>query len=374
MDLSPYVDSVRAGVNDAAALADDHTRHVAERLGSALDAATRLALINALSDAADTISADLAPGSVALRMSGPEPEFDVSLPSTGTARNPRCCWPNPTNRPSPRRSISTMNRWLESASAFRPRSRPRSTRWPTASRSRPTRGCCGPSWMHSVTADRDLTDGPYRRNPPDRRSSPPSGPFGPHGVFGEHGPFGPGGVFGRPEPADQAGAPTAPGPCSGLGQMTFRTFVFEGVRGVQVDDLGAGSITVEAGPRTDAVEGSINVTNDHEIDDIVFRRDADQLRISVPSPFRQAPVQVRLGVPAGSELRDPDGFGRDQPDRRDRPGQDQHGIRRHQRRAGPGTRLQHRLRHHLRGTPPRSREPGSAPDPVTSRSRRRAPQ
>ena len=69
--------------------------------------------------------------------------------------------------------------------------------------------------------------------------------------------------------------------------MTFGSFVFEGVRGVQVDDLGAGSITVEAGPRTDAVEGSINVTNDHEIDDIVFRRDADQLRISVPSPFRQ---------------------------------------------------------------------------------------
>lgn len=81
--------------------------------------------------------------------------------------------------------------------------------------------------------------------------------------------------------------------------MTFKTFLYEGVEGVQVE-FGAGSITVEAGPRADAVEGSLNVSGDEEIDNIVVRRDADQLKISVPQPWlRQTPVQLRLGVPAG---------------------------------------------------------------------------
>ncbi len=101
MNLTTYVDSVRAGVADAAALADDHTRHVAERLGGAIDSATRLALINALSDAADTISADLAPGSVVLRMSGSEPEFDVSLPNSGGATEPTLLLREPDESPEP---------------------------------------------------------------------------------------------------------------------------------------------------------------------------------------------------------------------------------------------------------------------------------
>ena len=52
MDLNPYIETVRTGVVNAASLADDQTRHVAERLGGAIDSATRLALIQALSDAA----------------------------------------------------------------------------------------------------------------------------------------------------------------------------------------------------------------------------------------------------------------------------------------------------------------------------------
>ncbi len=66
-----------------------------------------------------------------------------------------------------------------------------------------------------------------------------------------------------------------------------------------MDNFGAGSITIEPGPQPDAVEGSVNVADDHDIDDIMVRRDADQLRISVPAPFRQTPVQLRLGVPDG---------------------------------------------------------------------------
>ncbi len=79
MDLSPYLESVRVGVANASALADEPTQQVAERLGTAIESSTRLALLRALSDAAGTISADLAPSSVELRMVGQDPEFVVSV-------------------------------------------------------------------------------------------------------------------------------------------------------------------------------------------------------------------------------------------------------------------------------------------------------
>ena len=81
MDLSPYLESVRVGVANASALADEPTQQVAERLGTAIESSTRLALIQALSDAAGTISAELAPSSVELRMVGQDPEFVVSVQS-----------------------------------------------------------------------------------------------------------------------------------------------------------------------------------------------------------------------------------------------------------------------------------------------------
>jgi hypothetical protein len=82
MELSPYIESVRAGVVNASSLADEQTQHVAQRLGTAIESSTRLALIRALSDAAGTISAELAPSSVELRMVGQDPEFVVSLETT----------------------------------------------------------------------------------------------------------------------------------------------------------------------------------------------------------------------------------------------------------------------------------------------------
>ena len=47
----------------------------------AIESSTRLALIQALSDATSTISAELAPSSVELRMVGQDPEFVVSVQS-----------------------------------------------------------------------------------------------------------------------------------------------------------------------------------------------------------------------------------------------------------------------------------------------------
>jgi hypothetical protein len=203
MDLSPYVDSVRAGVNDAAALADDHTRHVAERLGGALDATTRLALITALSDAADTISADLAPGSVVLRMSGPEPEFDVTLPSTGPGAEPTLLLPEP-DEPADTEAIDLDDEPVARISLRLPASVKAKVDQMADREQISTNAWLLRAIMDALGDRRSRPDGwPAPPEPPGPSILAALGPFGPHGVFGEHGPFGPGGVFGRPEPANR---------------------------------------------------------------------------------------------------------------------------------------------------------------------------
>jgi pantoate kinase len=82
--------------------------------------------------------------------------------------------------------------------------------------------------------------------------------------------------------------------------MSFKNFVYEGVRAVQLENVGSGTITVEPGPRADLVEGSVNVAEGGHLDDVVVRQEADQLRIIVSQQgFQSAPAHVRLGVPAG---------------------------------------------------------------------------
>lgn len=81
MELGQYVSDLQRQVVDAAANGAEETRAVAERLAAALDAATRLVLLDALSAAAGEITRDLAPGSVDLRLRGREVEFVVSQPS-----------------------------------------------------------------------------------------------------------------------------------------------------------------------------------------------------------------------------------------------------------------------------------------------------
>jgi hypothetical protein len=78
MDLRPYVENLRNEFALAAEGADPDGRALAERLVTQLEAATRLTLLNALSDAADEITRDLAPGSVHVRLRGREPAFVVT--------------------------------------------------------------------------------------------------------------------------------------------------------------------------------------------------------------------------------------------------------------------------------------------------------
>jgi hypothetical protein len=97
MDLTPFVERVRQEMVAAAEAAGPDGRALAERLVPPLDSAIRLALLNALSTAADEITGELAPGSVDLRLRGLDPSFVVTLPS---AEEPASGPPDPAMAPS----------------------------------------------------------------------------------------------------------------------------------------------------------------------------------------------------------------------------------------------------------------------------------
>jgi hypothetical protein len=78
MDLQPYVDAVRHELSVAAAAGGPDAEALADRLTAPLESAIRLALLEVLSEAAEQITRDLAPGSVDVRLRGRDPEFTVS--------------------------------------------------------------------------------------------------------------------------------------------------------------------------------------------------------------------------------------------------------------------------------------------------------
>ncbi|MEO3803069.1 hypothetical protein [Nonomuraea sp. B1E8] len=80
MDLAPYVDHLRRELAIAAGAGGEEARALAERLAATLESAARLALLDALSAAADEITQDLAPGSVDVRLRGRDPAFVVTPP------------------------------------------------------------------------------------------------------------------------------------------------------------------------------------------------------------------------------------------------------------------------------------------------------
>lgn len=80
MDLTGYVETLRNELAVAAAAGGDQALELAERLTGPLDASARLVIQEALSDAAQEITRDLAPGSVELRLRGRALEFVVTPP------------------------------------------------------------------------------------------------------------------------------------------------------------------------------------------------------------------------------------------------------------------------------------------------------
>jgi hypothetical protein len=81
MDITPYVDSLRRDLAAAAEAGGAEAKAAAERLALALDPAMRMALMDALSQAAAEITSELPAGSVDVRLRGREPEFVVDVPT-----------------------------------------------------------------------------------------------------------------------------------------------------------------------------------------------------------------------------------------------------------------------------------------------------
>lgn len=85
MDLQPYVDTVRYELGVAAAAGGVEAEALAQRLTAPLESALRLALLEALSEAAEQITRELAPGCVHVRLNGRDPEFTVEHAEETTA-------------------------------------------------------------------------------------------------------------------------------------------------------------------------------------------------------------------------------------------------------------------------------------------------
>ncbi|GAA1639331.1 YlcI/YnfO family protein [Georgenia ruanii] len=85
MDITPYVESLRQDLLTAAEAGGAETRAAAERLVPGLEPAVRLALMDALSQAAAEITSELPAGSVEVRLRGREPELVVDVPEAPAA-------------------------------------------------------------------------------------------------------------------------------------------------------------------------------------------------------------------------------------------------------------------------------------------------
>ena len=85
MDITPYVDSLRRDLLAAAEAAGPEAHAAAERLTFALDPSARLALMEAISQAATEITAEMPAGGVDVRLDGRELAFVVDAPAAPAA-------------------------------------------------------------------------------------------------------------------------------------------------------------------------------------------------------------------------------------------------------------------------------------------------
>ena len=88
MDITPYVDSLRQDLVAAAEAGGDDIKRAAERLMMALAPATRLVLMEAISQAAAEITAELPSGGVDVRLEGRDLDFVVHGPPAAPAAPP----------------------------------------------------------------------------------------------------------------------------------------------------------------------------------------------------------------------------------------------------------------------------------------------
>lgn len=80
MDITPHIESVRADLVTLAEAAAPASRAMAERIAQALEPSLRMALFQALTDAAAEITTQIPSGSIEVRLRGRDPEFVVDVP------------------------------------------------------------------------------------------------------------------------------------------------------------------------------------------------------------------------------------------------------------------------------------------------------
>jgi hypothetical protein len=99
MDLTPYLESLRSDLAAAAAPAGEETVRAAETLGRALEPSARLALLEALTDAAAEITTRLPDTSVEVRLRGREADFVVTSAAIAPPAPPAAPEPPPAPLP-----------------------------------------------------------------------------------------------------------------------------------------------------------------------------------------------------------------------------------------------------------------------------------
>jgi hypothetical protein len=95
MDLTPFVDQLRRDLLTAAEAGGEEARALAERLTAPLESSVRLALLSALSQAAEELTAQLAPGAVDVRLRGADLGFAVTAPPAEAPADPAADTPVP---------------------------------------------------------------------------------------------------------------------------------------------------------------------------------------------------------------------------------------------------------------------------------------
>src|ERR1700755_531693 len=96
MDITPYVESLRRDLVAAAEAAGPEAREATERLAFALDPAAPLAPVEAVSQAAAEITAEMPNGGVDVRLNGRELDFVVQ----GTSAAPSETASGPASAPA----------------------------------------------------------------------------------------------------------------------------------------------------------------------------------------------------------------------------------------------------------------------------------
>ncbi|GAA2646846.1 hypothetical protein [Paractinoplanes durhamensis] len=88
MDLTPYLETLRADLAAAAAPGGPETTRAAELLGHSLEASARLALLEALSDAAAEITTRLSDATVEVRLRGRDADLVVTRTTPEQSETP----------------------------------------------------------------------------------------------------------------------------------------------------------------------------------------------------------------------------------------------------------------------------------------------